>query len=741
MEAIEGRRHRRMNCFKTEGDPKYPSRPSSRSSTYRRLSPIEASPSSSQSSLNTTAKCTGFVPQIGIPTQCNACFRDISEHKGKSSSNRIQRTRARYYNIHPPASQSVSFKNDDSTYKSLPASPSAQRKFASNGGGHSERERCSRSGRHSSGANDTKVYKSFRLKNGCVSLPTTPMDSRKTSPERRRSSVTQYDTGSMTPPHNYSLRNCRSFSDVPSKLCPPFSRRHATIQEEAGHHSHHHQHHHNHQQRNNEWESQSSRSYCSSIVSNSNNSSRAPSPCMSVMSERCPPVNGSLPRNFSYTRNEESKRRFIMNNFKSHSYEPRGNDEGVVSTMKRRLSEKLSASDFERTVLKQYVRPSHEHLIVDKSSIQSRRRDGSFSSRRANTAVTTSKKSSSSSPMRQGSPASLTGSSASSNLNNQIDRYASYTVVLDIIEAVMKDVVYESNREEVLNNEGDKVSKPSVIDSISKLDNLKDSSSSIRNKLDKRSNEKSLSRGSSHSKEIVPSMNGAPNLKNSSSQELEDILLQCTSKSSKDYPQLPDVKIAYKIKGKSRSSTPVIFKKDGRKKALWQKQVSNVNSLKQEAEELRERVRQLEELDSFADNIQDKEYAQLQVGYLKHEIKALEDKLNESDNKCFDLLEENVILKTEIDTLADEVYEVQDTFRDKDALEWKKLKAQLDVINKNCRNYQLKLRKAQLRTAELKAKNEELSASLKSDKAGTVTKFAIAIACLVAGYQIISKWK
>ncbi|CAB4057104.1 PCAF [Lepeophtheirus salmonis] len=215
------------------------------------------------------------------------------------------------------------------------------------------------------------------LKNGYVSLPSTPLDSRKTSPER-----------------NFRY--------------------------------------------NNNWESQSSRSYCSSIVSNSNNSSRAPSP-MSVMSERCPVANGSLPRNFSYTQNEESKRRFIMNNFKSRSNE--SSHEGVVSTMKRRLSEKLTTADFERTVLKQYVRP------------------------------------------------------------------------------------------------------------------------------------------------------------------------------------------------------------------------------------------------------------------------------------------------------------VQDSFRDKDAREWKKLKAQLDVINKNCRNYQLKLRKAQLRTAELKVKNEELSASMKSEKAGTVTKFAIAVACLVAGYQIISKWK
>ncbi|XP_040577472.1 uncharacterized protein [Lepeophtheirus salmonis] len=720
MESME--RRRRMNCFK--GEKNSSSRPVSRSNTYRRLSPIEASPSSSHSSLNIT-KCTGFVSQIGVPTQCNSCYMDISDHSRKNSSSSrsnssIQRARARYYNIYPTESKIVTYKNEDYTYKSLPASPSANRKFspASNG-------IIQRSSQPSSCSESSKIYRNFRSENGYVSLPSTPLDSRKTSPERKRSGHHQRSENGHRAPMSYSLRNCRSYSDMPSKLCPPFSRKHATIEEEN--------------QYNNNWESQSSRSYCSSIVSNSNNSSRAPSP-MSVMSERCPVANGSLPRNFSYTQNEESKRRFIMNNFKSRSNE--SSHEGVVSTMKRRLSEKLTTADFERTVLKQYVRPSHEHLRVNRNTESLHgvgRTTEVVRSSRGNTAITSKKSGSPSSLSRMSSSGNSSLSSSNSNFN--LDRYTSYRVVIDIIEAVMKDVVYETNSDKLLNNEGDKVSKSYLIESISKLDNLKDSPS-VRNNLEKLLNEHQSSRGASHSKEVL-SLN-APNLKHSSNQELEDILLQCTSKNSKDYSSLPYAsKVAHKVcsKGKSRSSTPVIIRKDGRKKAIWQKQVSNVNSLKRDAEELKQRVKQLEELDSYAENIHDKEYAQLQVGYLKHEIKALENKLNDSDSKCFDLLEENVLLKTEIDSLVDEVDEVQDSFRDKDALEWKKLKAQLDVINKNCRNYQLKLRKAQLRTAELKVKNEELSASMKSEKAGTVTKFAIAVACLVAGYQIISKWK
>ena len=87
---------------------------------------------------------------------------------------------------------------------------------------------------------------------------------------------------------------------------------------------------------------------------------------------------------------------------------------------------------------------------------------------------------------------------------------------------------------------------------------------------------------------------------------------------------------------------------------------------------------------------------------LQHKLDQVEGKLEETETYCYQVVEENIELKSEIENLESEISEVQDTFRDKDAKEFKKTKWELENLAKTCRNLQLKLGKAQARASRLR---------------------------------------
>ena len=53
--------------------------------------------------------------------------------------------------------------------------------------------------------------------------------------------------------------------------------------------------------------------------------------------------------------------------------------------------------------------------------------------------------------------------------------------------------------------------------------------------------------------------------------------------------------------------------------------------------------------------------------------------------------------------LETEISEVQDTFRDKDAKEFKRVKWELEKLSKSCRNLQIKLGKTQAKAVRLRS--------------------------------------
>merc|ERR1712080_52302 len=111
-------------------------------------------------------------------------------------------------------------------------------------------------------------------------------------------------------------------------------------------------------------------------------------------------------------------------------------------------------------------------------------------------------------------------------------------------------------------------------------------------------------------------------------------------------------------------------------------------------------------------------------------------RLEESETYCYQVIEENVEMKTEMETLEAEISEVQDTFRDKDAKEFKKTKWELENLGKTCRNLQLKLAKAQSRATRLRLEAEELAREQMIWKTT-----AIIAAAALATYSILSRVK
>ncbi|XP_018400064.1 PREDICTED: myosin-11-like isoform X1 [Cyphomyrmex costatus] len=79
----------------------------------------------------------------------------------------------------------------------------------------------------------------------------------------------------------------------------------------------------------------------------------------------------------------------------------------------------------------------------------------------------------------------------------------------------------------------------------------------------------------------------------------------------------------------------------------------------------------------------------------------LRSKLKAAENLCESLMDENEDMKKEIRQLEEEIYELQDNFRDEQADEYTRLRKNLEQSNKNCRILSFKLRKVERKAEEL----------------------------------------
>ena len=82
---------------------------------------------------------------------------------------------------------------------------------------------------------------------------------------------------------------------------------------------------------------------------------------------------------------------------------------------------------------------------------------------------------------------------------------------------------------------------------------------------------------------------------------------------------------------------------------------------------------------------------------------------------------------------------MQDSFRDKDAKEFKKVKWELENLSKTCRNLQLKLGKAQARASRLRQEKEEMEEVTREQQLWKTT--AVVAAAALAVYHILNKYR
>merc|ERR1719336_1317249 len=153
-----------------------------------------------------------------------------------------------------------------------------------------------------------------------------------------------------------------------------------------------------------------------------------------------------------------------------------------------------------------------------------------------------------------------------------------------------------------------------------------------------------------------------------------------------------------------------------------------IEGLTLETDELKRRCQMLED-----------ELATPGVDELQQKLEKVEGKLEETENYCYQVVEENVELKNEIENLESEISEVQDTFRDKDAKEFKKTKWELENLAKTCRNLQLKLGKAQAKASRLRQEKEEIEEQQKEQKLWKTT--AVVAAAALAVLHLVNKYK
>ncbi|XP_076248487.1 uncharacterized protein LOC143188229 isoform X2 [Calliopsis andreniformis] len=95
-------------------------------------------------------------------------------------------------------------------------------------------------------------------------------------------------------------------------------------------------------------------------------------------------------------------------------------------------------------------------------------------------------------------------------------------------------------------------------------------------------------------------------------------------------------------------------------------------------------------------------------GERDREKDELRSKLKAAENLCETLMDENEDMKKEIRQLEEEIYELQDTFRDEQADEYVRLRKSLEQSNKNCRILSFKLRKVERKVEELESEKTSL---------------------------------
>jgi chromosome segregation ATPase len=167
---------------------------------------------------------------------------------------------------------------------------------------------------------------------------------------------------------------------------------------------------------------------------------------------------------------------------------------------------------------------------------------------------------------------------------------------------------------------------------------------------------------------------------------------------------------------------------DGGDHSLIRRQSVIIEGLTLETEELRKKCKVMEK-DLVTPGVED----------LSQKLVNVEDKLHETESYCYQVVEENVELKSEMETLESEISEVQDTFRDKDAKEFKKVKRELEKLSKTCRTLQLKLGKAQVKASRLRQEKEEIENEQREQNFWK-TSAVVAVAALAA-YHVISRFK
>ena len=124
------------------------------------------------------------------------------------------------------------------------------------------------------------------------------------------------------------------------------------------------------------------------------------------------------------------------------------------------------------------------------------------------------------------------------------------------------------------------------------------------------------------------------------------------------------------------------------------------------------------------------------------QLEKVEEKLEETETYCYQVVEENVELKSEMEALESEISEVQDTFRDKDAKEFKKVKWELENLSKTCRNLQIKLGKAQAKASRLRQEKEEIEDEQREQREQKLWKTsAVAAVAALTAYHLLSRYK
>ncbi|CAH1255950.1 unnamed protein product [Diabrotica balteata] len=145
------------------------------------------------------------------------------------------------------------------------------------------------------------------------------------------------------------------------------------------------------------------------------------------------------------------------------------------------------------------------------------------------------------------------------------------------------------------------------------------------------------------------------------------------------------------------------------------------NEFQQQLEDYRDEKKSLSlkvrELESDLDNRPTAQEAQKVADDLRSKLLAAE-------TLCEELMDENEDIKKELRDMEEQMDELQDNFREDQAVEYTSLKKDLDQTTKNCRILSFKLRKSERKAAQLEFEKAELDKKMKdiSGSGSTVTQ-------------------